>query len=214
MKKVKVEIWSDVVCPFCYIGKRKFEAAVEKMSLQNQIEVEWKCFQLDPTTVPNEKIDVFDYLATRYGKDREWSVQMHKSVVEQAKSVGLEYNFDKAKITNTHKAHQLAQLAKSINQGDALEELLFQAYFTEGKDLNKLETLIELGEKVGLSSDDIRYNLEKQVYFQAVEQDIEEAQTIGVKGVPFFVFDRIYAISGAQDVSVFQNTLEKILEEN
>ncbi|MFN5417968.1 MAG: DsbA family oxidoreductase [Flavobacteriia bacterium] len=212
MEKIKVEIWSDIVCPFCYIGKRKFEEAVSRLDLADKLEIEWKSFQLDPSTVPNSSVDIYDYLAQKYGKDRAWSLEMHDSVVAQAKAVGLDYNFEKTTITNTLKAHQLAHLAKTIGKGEAIEEALFKAYFTEGKNLNQTETLIHIGEEVGLSKDDIVYHLEKQTYFPQVQKDIQEAQEIGVRGVPFFVFNRKYAVSGAQNPSVFEDTLKELMK--
>lgn len=211
MNKIKVEIWSDVVCPFCYIGKRKFEIALNSLNLQDGVEIEWKSFQLDPNANPNASMDIHQYLANKYGKDLTWAKEMYNSVVAQAKLVGLNYNFEKTTITNTLKAHQLAHLAKSINKGVEMEEALFKAYFTEGKNLNKVETLIEIGDEFGLSKDDIIYHLEKETYFSDVQKEIREAQEIGVQGVPFFVFDRKYAISGAQDPSVFEETLKKLM---
>lgn len=213
MKKIKVEIWSDIVCPFCYIGKRKFEQALAQFPNPEAIEIEWKSFLLDPEKIPNTTMDVYDNLAQRYGKDRSWSIERHQSVSEQAKTVGLEYHFEKAVNTNTWKAHQLIQLAKSLGKGDEIEELLFRAYFTEGKNLNSSETLAEIGHEAGISKDDVLYHLEKQSFYPAVQADLEEARNIGVQGVPFFVFDRKYAVSGAQDPQVFLETLMQASQE-
>jgi predicted DsbA family dithiol-disulfide isomerase len=210
MKKIKVEIWSDVVCPFCYIGKRKFEQALAQFPHPEAIEIEWKSFLLDPDKIPNTETDVYDNLALRYGKDRNWSIERHKSVSEQAKAVGLEYHFEKAYNTNTWKAHQLIQLAKSLGKGNEIEEELFKAYFTEGKNLNSNEVLAEIALKTGIPEEEVLNALENEQFYAAVRADVEEARQIGVQGVPFFVFDRKYAVSGAQDPQVFLETLIEV----
>ena len=210
--KLKIEIWSDVMCPFCYIGKRKIEKALDEFPNKEKVEIEWKSFQLDPTTKSQPGKSTYDYLAEKYGRDRQWSIEMHENVTNQAKSEGLEYNFDKAVIANSFDAHRLSHLAKKHGKGNDLEELIFKAYFTEGKDVSEIETLVELGTNVGLDETEIRNMLASNQYKDAVQNDIMEAQQIGVRGVPFFVLDRKYAISGAQPNEVFRDTLEKAWE--
>jgi len=204
---MKIEIWSDIMCPFCYIGKRQLETALQQFP-DNDFEIEWKSFQLDPTITPEPEKDVYTYLAERKGMTVEQSKEMHKGVAERAKSVGLEYNFDKAVISNSLEAHRIIQLAKTKKLGDEIEEIFFNAYFTEGRDLNDGPTLIELAEKAGLDKKDVLEVLKSDnLYLKEVEHDIEEAQQIGVQGVPFFVFDRKYAVSGAQPVEAFVQTI-------
>jgi protein disulfide-isomerase len=210
--KLKIEIWSDVMCPFCYIGKRKIEKALDEFPHKEKIEIEWKSFQLDPTTKSQPGKSTYDYLAEKYGRDRQWSIEMHANVTDQAKTEGLEYNFDKAIIANSFDAHRLSHLAKKYGKGNELEELIFKAYFTEGKDVSEIETLVELGKNVGLDETEIRTMLASNLFKDAVQNDIIEAQQIGVRGVPFFVLDRKYAISGAQPKEVFTETLEKAWE--
>ncbi len=210
--KLKIEIWSDVICPFCYIGKRKIEHALNDFPNKEKVEIEWKSFQLDPSTKSQPGKSTYDYLAEKYGRDRQWSIEMHENVTNQAKSEGLEYNFDKAVIANSFDAHRLSHLAKKYGKGNELEELIFKAYFTEGKNFSEIETLVELGTNVGLDETEIRNMLASNQYKDAVQNDIIEAQQIGVRGVPFFVLDRKYAISGAQPTEVFQETLEKAWE--
>lgn len=210
--KLKIEIWSDVMCPFCYIGKRKIEKALDEFPQKEKIEIEWKSFQLDPTTKSQPGKSTYDYLAEKYGRDRQWSIEMHANVTDQAKTEGLEYNFDKAIIANSFDAHRLSHLAKKYGKGNELEELIFKAYFTEGKDVSEIETLVELGKNVGLDETEIRTMLASNLFKDAVQNDIIEAQQIGVRGVPFFVLDRKYAISGAQPKEVFTETLEKAWE--
>lgn len=216
MNKLKVEIWSDVMCPFCYIGKRKFENALATFEHKSAIQIEWKSFQLSPNIekeIGETGLDAYDYVAQRYGKSREWSIEMHQNITQQAKEIGLEYNFDIAKMANSFDAHRISHLAKSLDKGNELEELLFKAYFTEGKDISSPAVLIEIGNKVGIDSAAIEEVLNSKNYTQAVHLDIEEAQKIGVQGVPFFVFDRKYAVSGAQSPEVFLETLTQTWKE-
>jgi predicted DsbA family dithiol-disulfide isomerase len=211
--KMKVEIWSDIMCPFCYIGKRKFESALGQFQHRDNVEIVWRSFQLDPTVQPQDGKDVYTYLAERRGQSRDWSVKMHQSVVAMAKEVGLEYNFDKAKITNSYDAHRVIQLAKQHGLGDAMEERLFKAYFTEGEQIADHQTLARLAAEVGIRKDDVINALAQGSYNDAVARDIQEAQQIGVNGVPFFVLDRRYAVSGAQDPAAFLGALQKAFED-
>ena len=209
---MKIEIWSDIMCPFCYIGKRQLESALAAFP-NNEFEIEWKSFQLDPTITPQSGKDVYTFLAERKGISVEQSIEMHKGVVERAKSVGLDYHFDKAVISNSLTAHRIIQLAKTKKMGDAMEEVFFKAYFTEGRDLNDAATLIELGVKAGLNTNEVQEVVENEnLFLKDVKSDISEAQEIGVQGVPFFVFDRKYAVSGAQPVEAFVNTIKEAIK--
>jgi predicted DsbA family dithiol-disulfide isomerase len=213
--KMKVEVWSDIMCPFCYIGKRNYEAGLKQFADNKNIEIVWKSFQLDPN-IPQEVAvteNVYQYLAERKGMSYEESVQMHDSVVATAKKVGLEYNFDKTIIANSFNAHRMIQLAKIKGLGDAAEERLFHAYFTEGKNIGNTDVLIDLGKDIGLTEAEVTTALTDDAYAYKVRQDVEEAQQLGVRGVPFFVFDRKYAISGAQPPEAFAETLQKSFSE-
>lgn len=209
--KMKVEVWSDIMCPFCYIGKRNYEAALKQFADSSDIEIVWKSFQLDPDIKQdtNSKVSVYQYLADRKGWSYEQSVKVHETVVQTAKNAGLEYNFDKAIIANSFNAHRLIQMAKAKGLGDKAEERFFFAYFTEGKDLENPGVLTELGKDIGLTEADINDALTKDEYAYAIQQDIQEAQNLGLRGVPFFIFNRKYAISGAQPTEAFLETLEK-----
>ncbi len=213
---MKVEIWSDIMCPFCYIGKRNFEAALKQFEGKNEIEIEWKSFQLDPTIPKNfeNKISAVEYLAQKKGMSIEKTKELHDNVVETAKKVGLHYDFDKAIVANSFDAHKLIQLAKSKGLGDQAEESLFKAYFTDGKDMSNLAVLISLGREIGLIENDIMAAMESDEFSQKVNNDIKEASEIGVTGVPFFVFDRKYAVSGAQPMETFLNALSQSLSES
>ena len=199
------------MCPFCYIGKRHLEKALESFSGREEVEIEWKSYQLDPT-IPmtfEEPMGVYAYLADRKGWSMEQSEQMHEHVVEMAASVGLEYNFDRAVVANSMFAHRVIQFAKEKGLGDAIEEIFFSAYFTEGRDLASVEELVSLGEQVGLEAQDVRVAIASEEMAYRVSQDIQEGVNLGVRGVPFFVFDRKYGISGAEPIQVFIDTLNQ-----
>jgi len=210
---MKVEIWSDVMCPFCYIGKRRLEDALQQLPFKSDIEVEWKSYQLDPGIKNEPGKNVNQYLAERKGMTVLQASQMNEQVTRMAAEVGLEYNFDKAVVANSFDAHRFSHLAAQHGLGDAAEERLFRAYFTEGKNIAKIDTLVELGTEIGLNGTEVKQTLETGAYAQAVHQDIDEAQALGVRGVPFFVLDRKYAVSGAQPVEVFKQALESAYTE-
>lgn len=210
---MKIEIWSDVMCPFCYIGKRNFETALEQFSNKNGIEVEWKSFQLDPSLPEVQDSNYTDYLMVSKGLGRPQVEGMLNNVTQMAKGVGLEYDFDRAVMVNSFKAHRVLQLAKTRGLGDAAEERLFRAFFTEGRNIADDDTLLELGKEAGLNETEIRSSLSDERYSDMVRQDIQEARAIGVTGVPFFVFNRKYAVSGAQPPQAFLQTLEKAYTE-
>ena len=211
---MKVEIWSDVVCPFCYIGKRKFEKALDGFANKEQVEIVWKSFQLDPTTKPNPEKSVIESLAEKKGWTLEQSRQINQQVTGMAKEVGLDYQMEKAVIANTFDAHRLSHLAAKKGLQDQMEERLFAAYFTEGKDIGDKDTLVSLAQEVGLSATEAAEVLKTDAYSDKVQADIYEAQQVGVRGVPFFVFDSKYAVSGAQPSDVFTQVLSKVWEEH
>jgi len=210
---MKIEIWSDIMCPFCYIGKRNFEAALEQFADKDKVEVEWKSFQLDPTIPEVAEESQEDYLVKRKGMSKEQVQGMLANVTQMAKQVGLEYHLDKSVMVNSQKAHQLIQFAKTKNLGDQIEERLFKAFFTEGKNIADIETLTQLGVDVGLEKDELQAAFTDDQYRYQMSQDIQEGQQLGVRGVPFFVFDRKYGISGAQPSEAFLDTLSKSFTE-
>lgn len=210
---MKVEIWSDVMCPFCYIGKRKFESALKQFAHANQVEIEWKSFQLDPDLVSDASKTVHEYLAERKGWTVDYAKQVGSQVTDMAKAEGLEYNFDKAIVANSLNAHRIAHLAKTHQLGNELEEALFKAYFTEGKNIDDRQTLVDIAVSVGLNAAEVLNVLNSDQFSQEVQVDVLTAQQIGVRGVPFFVFDKKYAVSGAQPTDVFLGALEKTWNE-
>lgn len=208
-----VEIWSDVVCPFCYMGKRKFEIALEQFQQRDEVQVIWHSFQLDPAAKRIPGKDIHDYLAAKYGRDREWAKERNDEVAAKAKEVGLEYNFDKAIPVNTFDAHRLIHLAVAHGLQGKAEERVFAAYFTEGKDIGDFTTLVSLGVEIGLDPEEVQTMLASTDYADSVKSDIEEAESLGINGVPFFVFDRKYAVSGAQPSHLFLETLHQVWED-
>jgi predicted DsbA family dithiol-disulfide isomerase len=207
--QLKVQIWSDVMCPFCYIGKRKIEEALNQFENRNAVTIEWKSFQLDPSFVATPNESIVDHLAEKYRKDADWAQNMIDNMTENAKNSGLDFHFEKAILANSQNAHRLLHLSKKHNLSNDLKELLLQAYLTDGKDVNDLATLKTIGLEAGLANDAIEEVLQSNMYALEVTKDQEEAQSIGVTGVPFFVFDNKYAVSGAQPTAVFLKTLEK-----
>ncbi|NLN32893.1 MAG: DsbA family oxidoreductase [Flavobacteriaceae bacterium] len=210
---MKIEIWSDVMCPFCYIGKRNFEMALADFPDKDKIEVEWKSFQLDPTVPEVATESQEDYLVKRKGMSREQVKGMLANVTEMARQAGLEYHLDKSVMVNSQKAHQLIQFAKTKGLGDEVEEVLFRAFFTDGKNVADLETLKELGKEAGLDEKELESAFTDDQFKYKMNQDIQEARSIGVTGVPFFVFDRKYGVSGAQPSEAFLDTLRKSFTE-
>jgi protein disulfide-isomerase len=213
--KMKVEVWSDIMCPFCYIGKRHYETALNQFPDRDSIKLEWKSFQLDPT-IPKtfeKKQNVFEYLADRKGISVQQSMQMQQNVLNMASQAGLNFQFDNAVVANSFDAHRIIQIAKSKGLGDEAEERFFKAYFTEGKDLADHKILALLGNEIGLTDDEVNVALTDDLNAYKIKSDVKEADAIGISGVPFFVFDRKFGVSGAQPVQVFLQTLLKSFAE-
>jgi protein disulfide-isomerase len=213
--KMKVEIWSDIACPFCYIGKKNYEKALEKFADASNIEIEWYSFQLDPT-IPmegNDGVNMTTYLEQRKGMPASQIQDMFGHIGEMGRNVGIVFNFDKAVIANTIHAHRLLQLAKTKGLSNEAEEILFKAHFTDGVDIGSLVELKSLGLTIGLEETDLDRVLNSDDFSYEVNQDIREGANIGVQGVPFFVFNRRYGISGAQPVDAFLETINKAFSE-
>lgn len=211
---MNVEIWSDVMCPFCYIGKLKFEKALEQFPHKDKIKIIWKSYQLDPDSVTDPNLNAIDHLAQRKGWSKEQAAETTQQVTAIAKQVGLDFHFEKAVVANSFDAHRLSHLAKKYNKQNELEEKLFAAYFTEGKNTGDLSTLLQIGKELNIDKKEIMDVLKSDAYTKDVQHDISESQQIGVRGVPFFVIDRKYAVSGAQEPDTFLNALTKAYEES
>jgi len=210
---MKVEIWSDIMCPFCYIGKRKFESALAQFEHKDDVDIVWKSFQLNPDMKTEAGKNINQYLAEIKGWSVEQAKEMNDRVTEMAKQVGLEYDLNKAVVANSFNAHRLIQFAKNTGKGDAAEERLFKAYFTEGKNVDDLDVLSQLAGEIGLNITEVDEVLKSAAFSDEVQQDVYEAQQVGVRGVPFFVLGNKYAVSGAQESATFLQALKTTWDE-
>ncbi|MGN6522008.1 MAG: DsbA family oxidoreductase [Actinomycetes bacterium] len=208
---MRIEIWSDVVCPWCYIGKRRLEKALAQFPHRDEVEVTWRSFQLDPSTPKTwagGRPGTTERLAEKYGVSVAEADAMQQRVAEVAAADGLDYRLDDALPANTIDAHRLLHFAADRGRQDQLKERLLAAYFVEGRDVADHDTLASLAAEVGLPHDEAATVLrDPSRYETAVADDIAQAREFGAGGVPFFVFDRRFAVSGAQPVEVFTQAL-------
>lgn len=210
---MKIEIWSDYVCPFCYIGKRELEKALKETGLEDKVEVSMKAYELDPNASSTENPPVKETLMKNKGLAEDEVENMFKGVTQRAKEVGLNYDFSKMTNANTKKAHQVAKFAEAQGKGAEVSEALLQAHFLENRSLNEETVLLDVAEQQGLDRKQVAEALAQQTYLGPVNLDIQEARELGIRGVPFFVIERQYAISGAQPQDLFQKTLKDVAKE-
>ncbi|NHC42074.1 DsbA family oxidoreductase [Bacillus sp. MM2020_1] len=211
---MKIEVWSDYVCPFCYIGKRRLELALDQFPYKDQVEVEFKSFELDPNSPQKIDLSIHEVLAQKYGMTIDKAKEANQGVGQQAATVGLTFNFDEMKPTNTFDAHRLAKFAKTQGKEPAVSEKLLKAYFTDSKHIGEFETLADIAETAGLNRQEVLKVLhDKNAYASEVRKDESLAQQYGVRGVPYFVINQKYAISGAQPTETFMGALQKVWEE-
>ncbi|WP_282941373.1 DsbA family oxidoreductase [Paenibacillus sp. RC67] len=211
---MKVEIWSDIMCPFCYIGKRRFEAGLEQFAHKEDVEIVYRSFELSPNSPKDSTNNIHEMLASKYGMSIEQAKAMNADVGKQAKAVGLDFEFDTMVLTNTFDAHRLIQFGTQHGKGKEVAELLFKAYFTDSRHVGEHETLLEIAEKAGLSREETAAMLTGTQYSEEVRADEEEARRLGVNGVPFYVINRKYGVSGAQPSEAFLEVLEKVWDED
>ena len=207
---IKVDVWSDINCPFCYIGKRHLEKALETFSRRRDVQIEWHSFELDPEANPPKGADNADLLAKKYGKDRNWAIEMNQNMTQMAARAGLDFHMEKVIPANSFNAHRLIHLAKEQGTQDAMKEKLLEAKFVRGMDINDQNTLSELAKEVGLKPDTVHELWTSERFHKDVRADEIEASRLGIRGVPFFVFNSEVGLSGAQPVSVFSEVLEKM----
>lgn len=213
MEKMKIEVWSDVMCPFCYIGKRRLDKVLENFPDSDKVEVEWKSFQLNPSLQTDPSRSASDYLMENKGWSAEQASAANRQVTEMAATEGLAYQMDRTVLANSFDAHRLLQFAKTLELGSQMEERLFRAYFTEAVNIASLDELLRLAVETGLPEADSRRVLYSNAFAEDVEKDIYESKQIGVRGVPYFVFNDQYAITGAQAGEVFAGALERSFAE-
>jgi predicted DsbA family dithiol-disulfide isomerase len=206
---MQVDIWSDVVCPWCYIGKRRFETALARFSHADQVQVVWHSFELDPHATASPAGSIPDRLAAKYGISREQAIENNRRLARLAAAEGLDYAFDRAQPGNTFDAHRLLHLAREQGKQAEVKERLFRAYFTQGEPIGDQATLLRLATEAGLGEDDARRVLESQAYADEVRADERLAAELGITGVPFFVLDMRYGVSGAQPADLLLSALER-----
>ncbi len=204
-----VEIWVDVVCPWCYIGKRRWEAALAEFPHRDEVNVTWRSFELAPDAPSASDLSLVEMLSTKYGVSVDEAVAMNDRVSGIAADEGLEYQLERARPANTFDAHRLLHLAGERGLADEAEERLFRAYFTEGVPIGEVDELVRLGTEVGLDPDEVRAVVESDRFATAVRDDQDTARALGVSGVPFVAIDRKFGVSGAQPVDVFRNALDE-----
>jgi predicted DsbA family dithiol-disulfide isomerase len=206
---VKVEIWSDVVCPWCYIGKRRFESALDHFAHRDDVEVVWRSFELDPSAPATGKPGgSTERLATKYGTTVEAARQMQQRVTDAAAGEGLDFNIDVAVPANTVDAHRVIHLAEREGLQAEMKERLLKAHFVDGEAVGETDTLVRLATEVGLDADAVGSLLDTDDLTDAVRADEAEARALGISGVPFFVIDRRYGVSGAQPSEHLLQALE------
>ncbi len=204
---MKIDIWSDVVCPFCYIGKRRIEAALAEFPHRDEVEIVWHSFELDPSARSAPAGSLPDRLAAKYGMSREQAVASQESLAANAATVGLDFQWDKARPGNTFDAHRVIHLAATRGLADAAKERLLRAYFTESRDIADGDTLVGLATEVGIEETEVRSVLDSDAFAADVRGDEAQARAYGITGVPFFVLDGKFGISGAQPTELFTQAL-------
>jgi len=206
---LKVEIWSDVVCPWCYIGKRRFEAALARFAHRDDVDVVWRSFELDPSAPALRDVDNAERLAAKYGMSRQQAVETQNRLTQTAAAEGLTFRFDVSKSGNTFNAHRLLHLASERGLQDELKERLMRAYFSEAEPIGDNDALVRLAAEVGIPSAEARAVLSSDTYSADVRAEEREASELGINGVPFFVIDRRYGVSGAQSPDVLLQALDQ-----
>lgn len=205
---MRVDIWSDVVCPFCYIGKKRLEAVAKEAEIE--LEIHWHSYQLDPEAPQSQSISNTERLAQKYGRTLAEVEEMQRNIADMAKAEGIEFNWQQANSGNTFNAHRLIHLAQSKGLGNEAQEALFYSYMTQGLKIGERETLEDVAARIGLNPVEVDDLLDGNEFADFVEFDQEVArEQLKVTGVPFFVFDQRIALAGAQPRDVFLKVLEK-----
>jgi predicted DsbA family dithiol-disulfide isomerase len=207
---IKVEVWSDINCPFCYIGKKNLERALEKFPRAESVEIEWKSFELDPFAKPEKGTDNIELIASKYGRDRKWVEAMNERISDMGKESGIAFHLDRVIPANSFKAHKLLHLAKKYGIQNEMNEALLHAKFTEAKDIGDDEVLLAIGMALRLDDNEIKDALSSPTFETEVRSDEERAMHLGIQGVPFFVINGTEALSGAQPPEAFLEVLESM----
>ena len=210
---MKVDIWSDIRCPFCYVGKKNFEKALDQFPHKDKVEVTWHSFQLDPDLKTQPEKNSLEYFAEAKRVSPEQAKEMHDHVSKAGKDAGINFNFEHQKIANSYRAHLLLQLAATKNLANEAEEALFKAQLVDGKNIDDEATLIEIGKSISLTETDIKQALQSDDFGMEVTRDMMLARQMGISGVRFFVINDKYGVSGAQPTTAFSEVLENSWKE-
>lgn len=210
---MKIEVWSDFSCPFCYIGKTIFEETLNKFEHKDKIEVIYKSYQLNPNAPFETNEDSYTVFSKTKGVSLNEAKNMFMQTVVRAKEVGLTFDYDNMKMTNTFKAHRLAKWARTLGAESQISQKLFDGYFTKGLNINDNAVLLDIVKSLNLDVEAAKKVLESDSFKDEVESEIADATQIGVRGVPFFVLDRKYAVSGAQPAEMFKSAIEQAYKE-
>lgn len=210
-EKIKIEVWSDIVCPFCFVGKKKLEQAITKLAAEDKVEVIWHSFQLDPDFPSDVSMPSAEYLSERKGYPINQIKEMGVQLASQSKEYGIDFKFEKALTFNTLDAHRLLQWSKTLNKSNELKEAFMTTYFTDGVDLSNQENILAVVENIGLPKEKAKEIIESDTFTDEVQNDIYQSRQLGVRGVPYFLFNDKEVISGAQNDSVFENMISAAL---
>ncbi|WP_407541335.1 DsbA family oxidoreductase [Deinococcus radiomollis] len=213
LPRITVDIWSDIACPWCFIGKRRFEAALAEFPQAGQVDVVWHSFELDPNAELAKSVNMRDALTLKYGVPSAQAQEMMDNMTRTAAEEGLEYHFERTRLTNTFQAHQVIHLAAEHGLQGEMKERFLKAYMSEGAHLGDPEVLVSLAVEVGLDRGEVRSALENQTYAAAVRQDEAQARAYGIQGVPFFVLGGKYGVSGAQSPETLLGALGQVWSE-
>jgi predicted DsbA family dithiol-disulfide isomerase len=206
---MEIHIWSDVVCPWCYLGKRRFEHALADFEHRDQVQVVHRAFELDPTAPKGKTFDTVELISKKYGISAEQFTAQQAGLIQMAAAEGLEYNLDGGRSGNTFDAHRLVRLGLERGRQDVVIERFFRGYFTEQRSLFEADSLVALSVEAGLDADEARTVLTEQRYTDAIKDDVQQARAYGANGVPFFVINERYGISGAQPTEAFAGALSR-----
>jgi len=208
MPSLPIHVFSDIACPWCYVGKRRLEAALERFEHRDAVTLTWRSFQLDPSAPRIAEGDIASHLASKYGVPLVQANAMLQRTTDTAKGDGIDMRFDTLRMGNTFDAHRLLHLAGEKGRQNELKERLFRAYFTEGEVIGDTAVLQRLGTEAGLDADEVASVLQSDSYAQEVRDDLQQARAMGIGGVPFFIIGR-YGVSGAQPVEVLLEVLRR-----
>jgi predicted DsbA family dithiol-disulfide isomerase len=209
VKKLRIDIWSDIACPWCYVGKRRFEAALARFPERDSVEIVWRAFELDPSAprVLDKTISYAERLARKYGTSTVEAQAMIDRMTDVARADGLDFHFERIQPGNTFDAHRILHLAAERGKQDAVKERFLRGYLSEGEPIGEPETLVRLAAEMGLDEEEVRATLASDVYAREVRADEDEARKNGISGVPFFVLGGRYAVSGAQPAELLLRAL-------